>query len=267
MPEASQAPASAPTSADNPSEAGQLDHLAHLHRMSRTAGLGSSDYAAVNTAAVAAIVLGLLSALSLATPIFLVLPVAGLVVSIIAIKQITSSHGTQTGMVLAILGLAACVGFAGFTGYQKVASDRRQAQDVNEIDGLVVQFGQDVVDKKFDDVLKISDPRFSEQVSAKRMETFFDQVTSAFGQVKSFTPTHLYDIQEDPETHYRIAVGMMAVEAEKTSAERPLKTEIRFRNSGDGWKIYAMPEWFAPPQAGAKGAAAAPTGPAGPPAP
>jgi len=177
MPEATGAPASA----DKPSEAGQLDHLAHLHRMSRTAGLGSSDYAAVNTAAVAAVVIGLLSALSLATPIFLVLPVVGLVVSIIAIKQITSSHGTQTGIVLAVLGLLACVGFAGFTGYQKIVTDHRQAEDVKDIDGLVAQFGQEVADKKFDDVLKISDPRWTEQVSAKRLETFFDQVTASFG--------------------------------------------------------------------------------------
>lgn len=259
----------APAPTAPPPEA-QLDHLAHLHRMSRTAGLGSSEYTAVNVAAVAAVVIGAMSAMSLITPIFLILPVAGLVVSIIAIKQISSSGGTQTGMLLAIIGLLACLGFSGFTGFQKIQHDRQATADRDAIDKLIVHFGQLVADKKFEEAMALADPRWQEQVSAKRLETVFGELTAAFGPIKSFVPSGLYVIEEDPETGMRMAVGRMGVEAERTIPERPVKSEIRARNNGDVWKIYSIPDWFPPPAAaGAAGGPGTrtPTGPAGPPVP
>lgn len=248
-----------------PHETKQLDHLAHLHRMSRTAGAGSSDYTAVNVAAVAAVVIGAMSALSLMTPIFLILPVAGLVIAVIAIKQIRGSGGTQTGLLLAIIGLLACLGFSGFTGFQKTQQDRLAAADRDQIDQLVVNFGTMIAAQKYDDALKLGDPRWTEQVSAKQMQTFFAELHAAVGTLRGFKPTGLYDIQEDPETHMRMAVGMLGVDAEKVIPQRPFSTEIRFRNNGDAWKIYAMPEWFKPPAApAAAGSKTAPVGPAGP---
>ena len=271
MSDAPHAPVAGPVSsppAGVPADAAQLEHLANLHRMSRTAGLGSSEYAAVNVAAVAAIVLGAASALAMITQVFLFVPVVGLVIAIVAIKQIRGSGGTQTGLLLAIVGLLACCGFAGLTGFQAFSHARQAQQDTAAMDGLVVQFGQLLADKKYKEALDLGDPRWQEQMSLERLEHFMDELSaSPFGQFKGFKPTSLYDIQEDPETHMRMGVGYLNVDAVHTDT-RPLRTQIQFRNNGDAWKIYSMPEWFKPPAApGAKGGAESPSGPAGPPAP
>ena len=88
--------------------------------MSRTAGLGTTDYVAVNTTAVTALILGLLSGLSLLGTIMLVLPVATLVVGIIAVVQVRRSAGTQSGTAIAALGLLLAGGFVGVVGGREV---------------------------------------------------------------------------------------------------------------------------------------------------
>src|SRR5438270_13041568 len=81
------------------------EHFAHLHKMSTTAGLGSGDYVAVNIPSVIAILLGIGSSLCLLDPYFLVVPLAGVICSIMALVQIQRSNKTQTGTLLAIGGL------------------------------------------------------------------------------------------------------------------------------------------------------------------
>src|SRR5690348_12044880 len=109
-------PASDPTA--DPAEL----HLARLHKMSTTAGLGSTDYVAVNTPAVIALILGLASAAVLIDPIFFVVPLAGLICSIMAISQIRRSNGTQTGLGLAALALLLTFGFSAFVGYRALSA-------------------------------------------------------------------------------------------------------------------------------------------------
>src|SRR4051794_6354462 len=71
------------------------DPLAHLHRMSTTAGLGSGEYVAINGAAVFGFILGLASALCLfEETILLVIPLVGAITSIVALRQIAKSNGT-----------------------------------------------------------------------------------------------------------------------------------------------------------------------------
>src|SRR5687767_9055265 len=70
------------------------DPLAKLHRMSRTAGLGTQDYVAINVAAVVSALLGLASVLALVTSLLLVIPVAGVICGLVALYQIKDSNGT-----------------------------------------------------------------------------------------------------------------------------------------------------------------------------
>src|SRR5205085_1507862 len=53
------------------------DPLAALHKMSTTAGVASQQYVAVNGAAVLAALLGFASALTILSPVLLVVPAAG----------------------------------------------------------------------------------------------------------------------------------------------------------------------------------------------
>src|SRR5215212_974195 len=90
------------------------DPLASLHKMSTTAGLGSTDYVEVNGTAIAALVLGLISAVTLFNePLLLVVPAAGIVTAIFAFRQIARSNGTQTGSALAVGAILLSLGFGG----------------------------------------------------------------------------------------------------------------------------------------------------------
>src|SRR2546421_5328731 len=90
------------------------DPLAHLHKMSTTAGLGSGDYVAVNGTAVFALLLGVASALALMTEVLLIIPLVCVVAAVVAWGQIRHSNGTQTGKGLVIVAMALGLGLGGF---------------------------------------------------------------------------------------------------------------------------------------------------------
>ena len=92
---------------------GEVDPLERLHKMSRTAGVGTQDYVAVNSVSVAAMMLGIASALALLDRTLLIVPLAGVICAIVALRQIVHSGGTQTGRSLAWIGLVLCLLFAG----------------------------------------------------------------------------------------------------------------------------------------------------------
>src|SRR5438046_4707720 len=81
------------------------DPLARLHKMSTTAGLGTTEYVAINPVSVTAFFAGLASGLALLDPILLAVPVLAIVLSIVALHQISRSAGTQTARGLARGGL------------------------------------------------------------------------------------------------------------------------------------------------------------------
>src|SRR5947208_762197 len=80
------------------------DPLAHLHKMSTTAGLGTTEYVAINPLSVATIFLGLASALALLDNTLLAVPALTVIAAIVSLRQISHSGGTQGGKGLAILG-------------------------------------------------------------------------------------------------------------------------------------------------------------------
>ena len=97
--------AAAPTAA----AAGAVDDPTHnLFHMSRTAGVGLGDYAAVNVRAVIGLILGVASVVAYIfsdSYVPLAIPLAGLIVSLVALIQIQGSNGTQTGRGIALVGL------------------------------------------------------------------------------------------------------------------------------------------------------------------
>src|SRR5438046_5220936 len=83
----------------------QDDPIAHLHRMSTTAGVGSQEYVAINNLAVIAALLGLGTALAFVHIFFVILGLAGIACGTIAMLQIRDSNGTQGGRGLAWTGI------------------------------------------------------------------------------------------------------------------------------------------------------------------
>src|SRR4051794_17907081 len=105
----------APTTSSTPTEApaAGTEHLAHLHKMSTTAGVTNLDYVAVSPLAVVTVLIGVASLLSFFGALFLVVPATGLLVGVLALRQIADSNGTQTGRPMAWAGLTLCVALGG----------------------------------------------------------------------------------------------------------------------------------------------------------
>src|SRR5215510_13989681 len=96
MPERPDSRADGRSTSSPPSQSGD-DPLAHLHKMSTTAGLGTTEYVAINPLAVTAFFLGLASSLALLDNTLLAVPALALIIAIVALRQIFGSGGTQTG--------------------------------------------------------------------------------------------------------------------------------------------------------------------------
>ena len=240
--------------------------------MSRTAGLGSSDYTAVNIASVLSVLIGAASALSLITPVFLFLPVVGVVIAALAIVQLRKSGGTQTGLGLAILGLVLSIGLSGVTGLQALGGYRQSLNDTATLDGLIRDFGQRISTHDYDGAYKLMDARLQDQVSRPALESAFATLdrSPTTGSITAFRSNKLFSIDADPDSGARLAVGYAIVDTEKLNGARGFRLEVRYRYSAGEWKIYAIPLLLgAKPAGGASGAGGggAPSGAAGPPAP
>ena len=256
-----------------PSSDPHLGNLAGLHRMSRTAGLGSSEYTAVNTTSVVAVIVAAASALALVTPFFLLLAVLGVVLAVVAVVQIRSSNGTQTGLPLALIALLLSVGFSGFSGYKYFSGIAQERADFRQIDELVVQFGKLIADGKSADAYQLTDARFKEQVTLPQFQNLFDEQLAkapTLGPLQGMRTNKLFVVESDPDSGLRMAIGNGYLDTKLRSGDDALKTEMRFRNTNDAWKIFSIPQFFqakAAAAAGGGGGSGAGTGPAGPPAP
>ena len=120
------------------------DPLHNLYRMSLTAGLGSGEYVAINNTSILALLLGLASVLALLSPVMLVVVAAAVVCGVLALVQIRSSNGTQTGQVFAAIGILLGLVFGGvaagnmtLANMERRQDERRIAQVVKSLNDLV----------------------------------------------------------------------------------------------------------------------------------
>jgi hypothetical protein len=145
--------------------AADTDPLLHLHKMSTTAGVGNEDYVAVNVTAVVAVLFGLASLLAVFNTVLLVFPVVGVILSLIALHQVSNSNGTQTGKGLAILGLVLSgIITAGIFCVQGAQALHRRA-DQEALAALCRKYGQLVVEEKYDQAYDLFDSDFKDRVS------------------------------------------------------------------------------------------------------
>src|SRR5215212_7287067 len=125
-----------PAPSENRSEnnsAASSDSLQRLHKMSRTAGLGSGDYAAVNAVSVAAVLFGVGSALVVFDRVFLVVPAVAVVLALVGLHQIRHSAGTQTGRGLCIGAILLAVAFTAFLGSKQLMAYLEEKRNVGEV--------------------------------------------------------------------------------------------------------------------------------------
>ncbi len=243
------------------------DPLARLHKMSTTAGLGSTAYVAVNAPAVFALIFGLASALVVVDNVLLIIPLAGVICAVLAFYQIRKSGGTQTGRLLAGVGLALSIGFAGWVVTTQATHAARTRDDRNAITKLLDTLARHVKAGDFDAAYQLFAPRFRERVDAP---TFSDRLKflqqGAYGQLESITSNNVFSIETDPTTGDRRGAVLMLIKF--SGSPQPLREEAVFYTAGGTWWFDNIPAMYSPPPpqgGGPPGAGGPPPGTGGPP--
>ena len=225
--------------------AGEPDPLSRLHKMSTTAGLGSGDYVAVNGTAVAALLLGLASMLVLLEEFLLFIPVAAIVVSIIAWRQIRDSNGTQTGQGLIAVALVFALSFGGFVVTRETTRGLRTRDDRAAIARLFTDIGDRTKAGDYDGLYAMFSDRFHERFTRADLEQRLAAIRQSeqYGMLKNTTWNGLAEIDTDPATGTRYAMAKLDFNVEK--AERPIPVNVSLRKTAEGvWVIDGMPEIF-----------------------
>jgi hypothetical protein len=218
--------------------------LHKLHRMSRTAGLGTQEYVAINVAAVMALLLGLASALAMVASLLLVIPLAGAVCGIVALHQIKDSNGTQTGRGIAWTGIALSVLFAALVGGRVIVENIKTRSDRAMVVAAVAEFGQKLAASDFEGAYDLLSPRMRERVPYADFE---GQLKARYahpshGKITGFTSTGRVLVEHDAETGFRFAQTQAVITVEHGQPDRP---QLVLTHEGGRWVIESWP-WFQP---------------------
>jgi hypothetical protein len=224
---------------------GAADPLSNLYKMSRTAGLGSTEYVAINGAAVTAAILGMASALAMVADVLLVIPVVGVIFAIVALRQISHSNGTQGGRLLAWGGLVLSLAFAGIVIGGQVREVMAHRADSAQIVSLIDEFSAAAKAGDVDKAYDLFSPQFQQRVDKERFAGIMKMlknhpISGELQQIKWNGVRFQFESSSDGAD--RIANGAMHVQF--ANSRDPLRTELLFRNLGQGWKIYNIPNFF-----------------------
>lgn len=243
----SDAPMDAPSAREN-------DPLRGLYKMSTTAGLGSADYVAINWLSVLAFLLGLASLLSLAGLSLLVVPLAAILCAVLALWQIQTSNGTQSGRLLAIGGLALALVFGGIQIVRTVQQRAREKADEQQLSTIINELAQTVKSRDYEKAYTLFSDRFTQRVSKNEFIQKWKPLedTQLLGALKSIEGNGEYRFDVDPTSDIRYGRTLLVLAFDK--AQAPTRLDILFRHTGQKWVIEDMPSLFPPPQQGMPGA-------------
>jgi hypothetical protein len=222
------------------------DPMASLHKMSRTAGAGTQEYVAINATAVVAMLLGFASALAIVTPILLIIPVVAIFVSIIALRQIRNSGGTQTGSVLAILGIVLSLAFVAAVGGKQVLDIHRDNVETQHVVTLMQSLGRDLSQRNYESAYAKFSPRFHEDTPRNQFDLVWTQVQNSpyYGPIKEirWNGVRVALSYEGDEPY---AQGIFIVVLHSGAEDRRMAI---FRKSPDqGWLIDGIEGYFFKP--------------------
>lgn len=222
----------------------QPDPLASLHRMSRTAGLGTQEYVAINPVAVTALLLGLASALALVMGLLLIVPAAGVVCAFVSLWQIRDSNGTQTGRGLAWSGLVLSVGFAVLVGTREIAVNLRDRADRAAVIRTVAEFGKKLTSGDIDGAYDMLSRRFKERLPksefAGDLKIRFEH--RLHGKIASMASNGRIAFESFEQVRNAFATTNVVIQLEHRGEDRQ---QMGLSKMGDKWQIEGF-GWFPP---------------------
>ena len=242
--------------ADPTSTTSSNDGIAQLRAMSTTAGLtapGADTYRAVNPFAVASVVAGVLSLAGLLHPVFLIIPVLGVIFALIGGVQILRSRGTQAGLILLIAGLLLCTLAGGYLIQQELLARQRQTLYVDELQDWADQWGQALVEGRYADAHAMMSDGFRLNTPLERFATSFSDMNEGrFGTLTSVSTNRLVDIEQDTDGRAG-ARGVLTFRFDTTgdSPDNVVKQIAYFARQpsaegedGMAWVATSFEEWF-----------------------
>ena len=227
------------------SNAPPAEPLTNLFKMSPTAGVATTDYASINSMAIVTILLGVASVLSLFSSYVLIVPLAGIICGIIAVRQIRDSNGTQVGMGLTICGMLLSLGIGGSVlGYQSVKAWQVRQQE-QQIATLIDKIGSLLADKKYEEIYSLSSPRLQQRVPKEQFVAHLSNMNANpnFGQVQWIQWNGLaMAFEVNPDSGVQTATTMAKEKVEKFAD--PSREVMVFTSSDKGWLLEDIPRVF-----------------------
>jgi hypothetical protein len=246
------APSQAPANPGANPGADEADPLHNLYRMSRTAGLGSGDYVAINNTAIAALVLGLASATALLWPVGLVVAGAAIVVGVLAMIQIRSSNGTQTGIGIAAGGILLALVLGGATAGKMLLSAAQHRRDEAKISELVKRLNDLIVAKQYGQAYQtLFSDSFKQTFTEAEFTRRWEQNLPVMGEIRSIDWGKTAEIAEIRGTGEKRAVASSSVKFARFPD--PATQPMGFVFHDGEWVIDQISQLFDPPK-GSKGA-------------
>lgn len=230
----------------NPSDT-PIDPVTGLYKMSRTAGVGLQDYAEINPFAVGALVLGMSSWLVFFANLFYVVPLIGLLLGVWAIIRILGSNGTQTGLLVAGLGILLSAGTAGYAFFTASAAAQRDEADRVQIRTLIGNLSTALSSGQFEQAYALFDPRFRERV---KLEEFSDrwrllQSSPLFGTILDVTDNNLINIDPAAGDQQRAAETNLVFTVRSDGQEVKNRQRAVFVvDSAGQWFLLDIPTFF-----------------------
>jgi hypothetical protein len=221
--------------------------------MSTTAGLGTTEYVAINPLAVATVFLGVASALALLDNTLLAVPVLAVLCGIFALRQIYNSGGTQTGRGLAVLGLLLAIVFSGIVLARAIVQHVRTRADTEQIDQIVKQVSKDISEGKSDAAYAAFSKRFTARVSLEEFSGRWDALKKV-GKLKALESNGRLRFYSDPDTGQSMATGMVITEFDSATGNDRLDV-LYVKSPGGGWTIDNIPQFFPDQSQSQRGAA------------
>jgi hypothetical protein len=237
-----QQPAGAPAAAS-----AEPDPLHNLYRMSRTAGLGSGDYVAINNTSVLAFLLGLAGVLALLSPMMVIVPVAALICGVLAQFQIRSSNGTQTGQAFAALGILLGLVFGGISAANSVRANIAKREDAREVAQAVKSLSDLISTGQYAQAYQaLFSDDFKEQFPEDVFTTRWENVKRSTGDIKSITWGGRAEFETVKGTNTRRGYTKALFNFDKM--QEPSPVALVFVEQDGEWMLGRVGELFDPVQ-------------------
>lgn len=243
-----------PSPPSAPSSAPAGDPFQRLKKMSKTAGVGTQEYVAINAPSIVCLLAGVAALLALLSPILLAFAAFSVVCGVIAWVQVVKSGGTQMGRRFAAIGLLLSFGVTGLISYREYADARAFEESKSAIADIFTKFGSAAAAGDGKTAYSYFGSTFHERIKFEDFDGFLKMLegNTNYGGIKNVEwNQRLEAIPDTSGQGNDIARAMVGVRLAKAPNTIPAEATLIRRTASDGrkgdWKIESLAPFFEKP--------------------